>query len=596
MATPRVSCVFFTQLNLFFFNAKQGEWGQNSSGGLFSPTKQSPNMNAEISTVLKAITDTTPPEKGSPKYKVVIVNSRLVEPTDGSGSFTVYVVEVQRNNATAWTVYRRYSEFHALNRHMQARFPYRFVFPPKGTVAESMNDTFSKNRFTMLQNYVKDISDHSPAMESEPVQTFLDPRFNPSVGNVEKPVKSGWMVKRGGFIKTWKTRWMVLNATHLFYFVNPAATSPKGVIALAFYRVGVAPTVRKFCLELFPDPDYRPPDLAPDAPHSPPTRSYFVAAETYGDMVRWAKLLTALTSWNKDAEAMKKGLPQFTANLDVLSQMGTSSSLTASSRSGATTSSGYNSKASSGSSAFASTASSSAYSSGASAASTSSSSAYASAASAASNSTYVSGNSPKKGRRASRGSQGSKKRGAGRRGSRGSQGSRKGGGGGSRRSTRNGGSRRSSKGSNRSRGSRGAKGKSGDNKTLQEFDRTDAVHPGEEPEPVPADAVPPAWYSSVTSVDSTPLDRGRGKSRTIRPGAPLGAGGLTKGLAGVDDVDEAELASVRARMRRKKSSAATPAVRAITGGMGLLAALASLPMVREIDESSDESVGEDDDE
>ena len=45
--------------------------------------------------------------------------------------------------------------------------------------------------------------------------------------------REGWLVKRGGRIKTWKRRWVVLAAGGvLYYFDDPKAAAPKGVVPL----------------------------------------------------------------------------------------------------------------------------------------------------------------------------------------------------------------------------------------------------------------------------------------------------------------------------------------------------------------------------
>jgi hypothetical protein len=45
--------------------------------------------------------------------------------------------------------------------------------------------------------------------------------------------KSGWLVKQGGSIKSWKTRFCVLKGTYLYYFKDPSDGDPKGSIKLA---------------------------------------------------------------------------------------------------------------------------------------------------------------------------------------------------------------------------------------------------------------------------------------------------------------------------------------------------------------------------
>lgn len=44
--------------------------------------------------------------------------------------------------------------------------------------------------------------------------------------------KMGWMIKQGGFIRSWKRRWFVLTDKTLSYFKNAANPSPLGVIPI----------------------------------------------------------------------------------------------------------------------------------------------------------------------------------------------------------------------------------------------------------------------------------------------------------------------------------------------------------------------------
>jgi len=40
----------------------------------------------------------------------------------------------------------------------------------------------------------------------------------------EDVIKAGWLTKQGGSVKTWKTRWVVLQGTVLLYFKNEKLT------------------------------------------------------------------------------------------------------------------------------------------------------------------------------------------------------------------------------------------------------------------------------------------------------------------------------------------------------------------------------------
>lgn len=64
---------------------------------------------------------------------------------------------------------------------------------------------------------------------------------DPDTGGVEfwrDPIRSGWLMKRGDVIRTWRRRWFVLKDGKLFWFLDPSHVTPnsktRGVIDLRY--------------------------------------------------------------------------------------------------------------------------------------------------------------------------------------------------------------------------------------------------------------------------------------------------------------------------------------------------------------------------
>ena len=87
--------------------------------------------------------------------------------------------------------------------------------------------------------------------------------------------KQGWLLKRGGFVKSWKRRWFVLEYPILKYYVNPADSTPKGQIN---------------CEETTLTEKHAQQEVAKEhcfAMYHPDRRTYFLKAEDEDDMMRW---------------------------------------------------------------------------------------------------------------------------------------------------------------------------------------------------------------------------------------------------------------------------------------------------------------------
>lgn len=85
------------------------------------------------------------------------------------------------------------------------------------------------------------------------LQSFLDPKNNIEPGVTAEmwsnPAKEGKLTKQGHVVKTWKSRWFILQENKLFYFKEKPKTDnpepPLGVILLGFCTIEVTGTNSK---------------------------------------------------------------------------------------------------------------------------------------------------------------------------------------------------------------------------------------------------------------------------------------------------------------------------------------------------------------
>lgn len=94
-------------------------------------------------------------------------------------------------------------------------------------------------------------------------------------------LKSGWMTKQGGMIKTWKKRWFELTGTSLIYFTGPDQKE-KGRIEIADANlIDIEPKCKKqpaFKIQI------------------PCVRTYIIVAETEADRTAWIEILEKVRS------------------------------------------------------------------------------------------------------------------------------------------------------------------------------------------------------------------------------------------------------------------------------------------------------------
>eukprot|EP01103_Thecamoeba_quadrilineata_P014176 TRINITY_DN4151_c0_g1_i1.p1 TRINITY_DN4151_c0_g1~~TRINITY_DN4151_c0_g1_i1.p1 ORF type:complete len:633 (+),score=128.48 TRINITY_DN4151_c0_g1_i1:13-1911(+) len=82
-------------------------------------------------------------------------------------------------------------------------------------------------------------------------------------------VREGYLVKKGGERRNWKTRWFVLRFNHLSYYAKPGDVKPKGALILTTASMGVSKR-REFCFAL----------------HTP-VRTLFLAAASQTEQSQW---------------------------------------------------------------------------------------------------------------------------------------------------------------------------------------------------------------------------------------------------------------------------------------------------------------------
>jgi PH domain len=64
--------------------------------------------------------------------------------------------------------------------------------------------------------------------------------------------RSGYLVKQGGKIKTWKKRWFVLSDSVLYYYKTETAQEPCGIVPLENLEVNPKKDKKKHCFEISP--------------------------------------------------------------------------------------------------------------------------------------------------------------------------------------------------------------------------------------------------------------------------------------------------------------------------------------------------------
>lgn len=88
-------------------------------------------------------------------------------------------------------------------------------------------------------------------------QQFTGSNFYPTTLDIQRSLKSGWLRKQGGVVKSWQKRWFTIKGDYMYYFsTQDESKSPVGVIFLPGSCVIEHPFVAaesdKFLFEIAP--------------------------------------------------------------------------------------------------------------------------------------------------------------------------------------------------------------------------------------------------------------------------------------------------------------------------------------------------------
>eukprot|EP01118_Nematostelium_gracile_P013481 TRINITY_DN508_c0_g1_i1.p1 TRINITY_DN508_c0_g1~~TRINITY_DN508_c0_g1_i1.p1 ORF type:complete len:145 (+),score=12.09 TRINITY_DN508_c0_g1_i1:115-549(+) len=90
----------------------------------------------------------------------------------GKQRWTEYAITLSIDDKK-YTLFRRYSEFYELHRHLQNTLSLRMSFPGK-TLYGNLSPTFVDNRRRGLETYLRSILELQHCRDSPDVQAFLD--------------------------------------------------------------------------------------------------------------------------------------------------------------------------------------------------------------------------------------------------------------------------------------------------------------------------------------------------------------------------------------------------------------------------------------
>lgn len=95
----------------------------------------------------------------------------------GTKLFTVYKIVVKNGSQQEWAVYKRYSEFDALDKLLKKKYPNLHKslpeLPPKRYIGNSLNPAFIEARAKGLHNFIQQVFASPILLRSEPVREFL---------------------------------------------------------------------------------------------------------------------------------------------------------------------------------------------------------------------------------------------------------------------------------------------------------------------------------------------------------------------------------------------------------------------------------------
>lgn len=96
-----------------------------------------------------------------PKLDISIPTAYLTKQNINSPSFHVYQLKIKTSEGHEWSIYRRYSQFHALHQKLKSSDPIigKFNFPPKRRL-NSKASTIVQDRKNKLEDYIRSINNY----------------------------------------------------------------------------------------------------------------------------------------------------------------------------------------------------------------------------------------------------------------------------------------------------------------------------------------------------------------------------------------------------------------------------------------------------
>ncbi|EGC31155.1 hypothetical protein DICPUDRAFT_50356 [Dictyostelium purpureum] len=191
------------------------------------------------------------------KYQLSIIGDEARLDSVSFNAFTVYMVNVTNQISNKqWNIFRRYSQFHDLDSNIKAAFPKIKLpkLPKKYIFKNSTNRELVEERKLLLQKYLTDLVKHPQVEESDCLISWLAPKNDPDFKSLNNPDKSGFLIKEGHVIRSWKKRYFVLKDGLLYYFKHQSDPEPTGMIPVIGSEIkrGLGETERKYSFQIIP--------------------------------------------------------------------------------------------------------------------------------------------------------------------------------------------------------------------------------------------------------------------------------------------------------------------------------------------------------
>ncbi|RDI80939.1 hypothetical protein Vi05172_g9137 [Venturia inaequalis] len=132
----------------------------------------------------------------------VAIASIMVGKEEDGKEFAIYVIEVKRQAgeqmpAASWSVTRRYSEFHDLNKRLRARFPMiRNLDFPRRQIGLKLQRDFLQKRRVALEKYLRELLKIPAICRSKELRAFLSEHALPSTRPTNSDVDTKDFVTR----------------------------------------------------------------------------------------------------------------------------------------------------------------------------------------------------------------------------------------------------------------------------------------------------------------------------------------------------------------------------------------------------------------